>query len=210
MRALTPSIGAILAGGDGTRMGGLAKGLLEVRQRRTVEWVADAIAPLVEDLLMVGGSKVLASGLGARGIDDVRPGLGAIGGMHAAFAEAGDRGCFVVAWDLPFVTTGLLWALRERALAADADGGVCERPGSRWGVEPLCAWYDVGRCRSALEGALDAGDTRAGGWLAQVRLARLPHAEMAAYGDPRHLLLDLDTPEDYEAARAAAQEMRDA
>ena len=65
MRAMMPSIGAILAGGSGTRMGGQAKGLLEIRQRRTVEWVADAIAPLVEDLVMVGGSKVLASGLGA-------------------------------------------------------------------------------------------------------------------------------------------------
>ncbi len=204
---MTPSIGAILAGGDGTRMGGMAKGLLEVRQRRTVEWVADAVAPLVEDLVMVGGSKVLATGLGARGIDDLRPGHGAISGMHAAFALAGDRGCFVVAWDLPFVNTALLWALREQAIAEDADAGLAERAGSRWGVEPLCAWYDAARCRDALEASLAAGDTRAGGWLAQVKVARLGARAMAQFGDPRHLLLDLDTPEDYEAARAAAKEM---
>lgn len=207
MRALTPSIGAILAGGDGTRMGGMAKGLLEVRQRRVVEWVADALAPVSEELLMVGGSKVLATGLGAIGIEDVRPGLGAAGGMHAALAAAGDRGCFVVAWDLPFVTTGLLWALRERALAEDADAALCERPGSRWGVEPLCAWYDAARCRAVLERALDAGDARAGGWLAQVRVARLDQRAMAPFGNPQHLLMDVDTPEDYAAARAVAAEM---
>ena len=207
MRATTPSIGAILAGGDGTRMGGSAKGLLEVRERRTVEWVADALAPLVEELVMVGGSKVLATGLGARGIEDLRPGLGAISGVHAAFDLAGDRGCFVVAWDLPFVNTGLLWALREQAIAEDADAGLAERAGSRWGVEPLCAWYDAGRCRAALDAALAAGDTRAGGWLAQVKVARLGAQAMARYGDPAHLLMDLDTPADYEAARAAAREM---
>ncbi len=204
---MTPSIGAILAGGAGTRMGGMAKGLLEVRDRRTVEWVADAVAPLVDELVLVGGSKVLATGLGARGIDDLRPGLGAIGGMHAAFELAGDRGCFVVAWDLPFVTTALLWALHAQAMAEDADAGLCVRAGSRWGVEPLCGWYDAARCRSALDRALAAGDTRAGGWLSEVRVARLGVAAQAAYGDPAFLLHDLDTPEDYEAARAAAREM---
>ena len=207
MRALTPSIGAVLAGGDGTRLGGLAKGLLEVRERRTVEWVADAVAPLVEDLVLVGGSKVLAAGLGARGIDDLRPGMGAIGGIHAAFELAGDRGCFVVAWDLPFVNTALLWALRERAIADDADAGLAERAGSRWGVEPLCAWYDAPRCRAALDAALAEGDTRAGAWLARIRVARLTASEMTAYGNPAHLLMDLDTPQDYEAARAIAREM---
>lgn len=205
---MTPSIGAILAGGDGTRMGGLAKGLLEVRERRTVEWVADAVAPLVEDLVLVGGSKVLATGLGARGIDDLRPGLGAIGGIHAAFALAGERGCFVVAWDLPFVNTALLWALRERAIEQDADAGLAERPGSRWGVEPLCGWYDAARCRAALARSLASGDSRAGAWLSSVRVARLSTAEIAPFGNPMHLLLDLDTPQDYEAARAVAQEMR--
>lgn len=208
MRAMMPSIGAILAGGSGTRMGGMDKGLLEIRERRTVEWVADAIAPLVEDLVMVGGSKVLATGLGARGIEDLRPGLGAIGGMHAAFELAGDRGCFVVAWDLPFVNTALLWALHDHAIAEDADAGLAERAGSRWGVEPLCGWYDVARCRAALTAALDAGDTRAGGWLSQVKVATLGAPAMRAYGNPEHLLLDLDTPEDYLAARAAAEAMR--
>ncbi len=205
---MTPSIGAILAGGKGTRMGTMDKGLLEVRERRAVEWVADAIAPLVDDLVMVGGSRVLATGLGARGIDDLKPGLGAIGGIHAAFELAGDRGCFVVAWDLPFVNTSLLWALRELAIAADADAGLAERAGSRWGVEPLCAWYDAGRCRAALAAALEAGDTRAGGWLSRVKVATLGASAMRAHGDPAHLLMDIDTPQDYEAARAAAREMR--
>ena len=207
MRAMTPSIGAILAGGDGTRMGGLAKGLLEVGGRRTVEWVADAVAPLVEELVLVGGSKVLAAGLGARGLDDVRTGHGAISGMHAAFALAGDRGCFVVAWDLPFVNTALLWALRERAIALDADAGLAHRAQSRWGVEPLCGWYDAGRCRAALERSLDAGDARVGAWLARVKVARLEAAEIRPFGNPEHLLMDLDTPADYEAARAIAQEL---
>ncbi len=73
-------------------------------------------------------------------IPDRRPGVGALGGVHAALSHARDA-IAVLPWDAPFVPASLIRALRATGEADDADavlptGG----NGSRWGAEPLCAW----------------------------------------------------------------------
>src|SRR5207247_9152320 len=69
-------------------------------------------------------------------VRDLRSEQGALVGIHAALTYA--RGpVLVVAWDMPFVTAGLLRLIAERATAT-AHAVVCE--GIK-GWEPCCAWY---------------------------------------------------------------------
>ena len=193
--------GAIIAGGSASRLGGVPKGLLDVGGRRMVDRVADALRAGCDDLLMVANADDAATWVtDARLTRDVRPGLGALGGIHAALlASEGD--VVVVAWDMPFVPAALVRALR--AASDGVDAVVPARAGSRWEVEPLCAWY--GRsCLAPIERAIDAGDMRAGAWLEGVHVVRLETAAMRAIGEPATMLFDVDTADELAAARTMA------
>ena len=106
----------------------------------------------------------------------------------------------VVAWDMPFVPAALLGRLRS--LGEDADAVVPES-GSRRGVEPLCAWYGPA-CIPAIERSISAGDRRVIGFFDAVRVARLPSARVAVFGDPEWMFMNVNTPDDLLQAEAHA------
>lgn len=126
-----------------------------------------------------------------RVVPDVRPGLGSLGGILTAVAEA-PAPVVVVAWDMPFVSAELI-----RALAAGLDRYDAFLPQSegRRGVEPLCAAYGPA-CRGAIAASLDAGDLRAIGFHAAIRVGILPHADVERLGDPALLFYNVNTADD--------------
>lgn len=194
-------VGVVLAGGRATRFDGRPKGLEVVGATRIVDRVADALAPLCEALLLVADAPQAAQWLpAARVVGDVRPGLGSLGGLHAALAHA-RAPVLAVAWDMPFVTTPLLAALRD----AGRTGACAVRPMHRDGrVEPLCAYYDA-RCLDVAERLLDAGERRAralGDAVGAVGAVALQGAALDALGDPEVLLSSVNTADDLARARA--------
>lgn len=201
MTAAAPVTGVILAGGGASRFGGHPKGLEQVGGRRIIDRVADALAPTVDGLLLIANDA--ASGSWLPGIEraaDLRPGSGSLGGIHAALAHAGTA-VIVVAWDMPFVPTSLLMELRRAGGGADA--AVPESDSSRRGLEPLCAYYGP-PCLPAIERRLDAGDRRVVAFYDDIRLARVPAAEVSRHGDPALLFLNVNTPDDLALAEQHA------
>lgn len=185
--------GVILAGGQATRYGGKPKGLERVAGRRIVDRVADALRQVTDDLLLVANDPDASTWLpGVRVVADLRPGLGSLGGIHAAVAGAGGAAALVVAWDMPFVPASLL--ARLRALGEHADVAVPESDSKR-GLEPLCAYYGPA-CRAAIERRLDAGDRRVIAFYDDVRVARLAAGDVARHGDPALMFLNVNTPDD--------------
>jgi molybdopterin-guanine dinucleotide biosynthesis protein A len=184
--------GVILAGGNASRYGGAPKGLERVGGKRIIDRVADALRPATDDLLLIANDPAARDWLpDVRRAADVRPGLGSLGGIHAGLVHAGTA-VLVVAWDMPFVPTGLLTALRRAG--ADADVAVAES-GSRRGVEPLCAYYGPG-CVRAIERRLDADDRRVIGFFDDVTVARLDAAVVARFGDPSIIFMNVNSPDD--------------
>ncbi len=193
--------GVILAGGGATRYGGRAKGLERIGGRRIIDRVAGALRAVTEDLLLVANDPGAPSWLpGVRTERDLRPGEGALGGLHAALAHAGTD-ILLVAWDMPFVSGALLGTLRLRGEAAGADAVLPESDGSRRGVEPLCAWYGA-RCLPAVTAALDAGDRRVIAFHDAVHTLRMPLDEVQRFGDPVRLFANVNTPEELAWAEA--------
>jgi molybdopterin-guanine dinucleotide biosynthesis protein A len=131
---------------------------------------------------------------------DVRPGLGAVGGILTAVVEA-PAPVVVVAWDMPFVTVPLL-----RTLASRLDGADACLPGSGGprGMEPLCAAYGPA-CGPAIEAAVEAGDHRAIGFHDRIRVSILSGGTLAALGDPAVLFFNVNTPDDRAEAEALWQ-----
>jgi molybdopterin-guanine dinucleotide biosynthesis protein A len=189
--------GVVLAGGEARRYGGRPKGLLELGGRRILDRVVDAMQAVTgaAPLLVANAPDGPAWRPDLRTIPDVRPGCGSLGGIYTAVVSgAGPALC--VAWDMPFVTTGLLQALVTGAAGLDAY--LPESDGRR-GVEPLCAVYGPA-CGPAIERQLERGDLRAIGFHADVKVGTLPLERVRTFGEPDELFLNVNTPEDLERA----------
>jgi molybdopterin-guanine dinucleotide biosynthesis protein A len=194
--------GVVLAGGGATRYGGRPKGLEEVGGRRILDRLVDEMTAAfgARPLLVANAPEAATWRDDLDVVADLRPGLGALGGLHTAVC-LGPAPVVVAAWDMPFVTSGLLAALA--AGLADADACLPESGGRR-GVEPLCAAYGPA-CRAAIERALDEGDLRAIGFHRHIRVGILPFEEVGRFGDPATLFLNVNTPDELAQAEAAWQ-----
>lgn len=186
--------GAILAGGRATRFGGLPKGLEVLGGTRIIDRVWEAVSQVCEEVILVANHPGATGWLpGVPVVPDVIPGHGALSGVHAALAHA-QGPVIAVAWDMPFVTPGVLARLRARAEWSGADVVVPESPGPR-GVEPLCAYYGPA-CRMAIEAAFARGDERMIGFYDVVQVERIAADAIAALGDPAILFANVNAPDD--------------
>jgi molybdopterin-guanine dinucleotide biosynthesis protein A len=104
---------AILAGGRATRMGGADKALLEVGGARIVDRQVAALAPLVAEVLLVGGADRAVAG--ARLVPDLQAGRGPLAGIEAAFVACDADALLVLGCDLPFLDEKLLRLIRDHA-----------------------------------------------------------------------------------------------
>jgi molybdopterin-guanine dinucleotide biosynthesis protein A len=185
--------GAILAGGGATRFGGKPKGLEIVGGERILDRLVAAMTSAIgEPPLLVANAPDAGSWRpDLRTIPDVRPGLGALGGIYTAVVEA-PAPVVCVAWDMPFVSEGLIQALTAGLEQHDA---VLPESGGRRGMEPLCAAYGDA-CREAIADSLAAGDLRAIGFHDRIRVGILPLAEVRALADPELVFFNVNTADD--------------
>jgi molybdopterin-guanine dinucleotide biosynthesis protein A len=170
-----------------------------VGARRVIDRVADALAQATgSPPFLVANDPAAPTWLpGTRVVKDVVPDLGSLGGILTAVETAG-TGVLCVAWDMPFVSAGLLKELAS--LLENADAAVPESD-SRRGLEPLCAAYGPA-CGPAIRAAAARGDQRAIAFHEDVRLARLPRDRVLQYGDPGVLFFNVNTPEDLSRAES--------
>ena len=80
MEAVTP---VVLAGGAGTRLGGVNKALLEIGGRRVIDRLLAALRPLGDEIVLVNNDGSLAGLAGTRLVADVEPGAGALMGLYS-------------------------------------------------------------------------------------------------------------------------------
>lgn len=196
--------GAVLAGGAARRYGGTPKGLLGVGGRRILDRVVDAVQAVTgaPPLLVANAPDAAAWRPDLHTIPDVRPGFGTLGGIYTALT-AGAGAVLCVAWDMPFVTEGLLRALVERMRDGPFDAVLPESSGKR-GLEPLCAVYGPA-CAAAIARRLESGDLKAISFHADVQVGIVPLAQIRGFGDPDELFFNVNTPDDLARAEALWQ-----
>jgi len=192
---MTRVLGAIIAGGRSERYGS-PKPLVMLRGERLVDRVARALAAAADEVVLIANDAALATAIGLPWRPDELPGMGSLAGVHAALHWAEERDCggvLAAAADLPLLSPALL--RRLRALASEGwDVVLPESTGPR-GVEPLCAYYATS-CSGAIERAIARGDARMIGFHEEVRVQRLPLAEVRTFGEPERLFANLNSPAD--------------
>ena len=185
---------AILAGGTATRFAGQDKGTLIVDGQTIRERQLAMLASVCDDLLIAGGTPV-ADGT-TRYVEDIVPGAGPMGGIHAALAAARGDALFAIGCDMPYVSAALVAHLFELAGAADL-----VVPRTEDGYHPLCAVY-TRACLAPLTDRLARRAVRMTGLLADVRVRSVGPDELSAFGDPRRLLANVNTPAEYAGLEA--------
>jgi len=194
--------GAIVAGGANERFGGEPKGLRRVGGIRIIDRVASAIRAVTPEIVLVANTPDAAAWLaGARVHRDVRSERGSVVGLHTAIASIpADDIALVVAWDMPFVSAGLLALLTRRV----RDGAAAAIPTSPAGPEPFCAAYTTA-CLAHIESAVARGDFRMSSIVgALANVSRVADAEVRSFGDPARLFFNVNTPADLERAERMA------
>ncbi len=115
--------GVILAGGLGRRMGGIDKGLQELRGRPMVHWVVERLAPQVDELLInanQNGERYAT--FGHRVVPDQIPDFaGPLAGLHAALSAAAHPLVATAPCDSPFLLADLVSRLFSALTATNAD-----------------------------------------------------------------------------------------
>jgi len=188
--------GFVLAGGASSRMG-RAKALLEIGGApllvRTVRLVESVAAPAT----VIGNAGAYES-LGVRAIDDDFPGAGPLEAIATALRVSKASWNIIVACDLPYLTHEWLEYLATRALASTADAVV---PMNTLGAEPLCAAYH--KCGEPLiRTAIERGVRKVTDGLKSLRIETIEPAEWKAFDSDGLLFKNMNSPEDYEEAKA--------
>jgi molybdopterin-guanine dinucleotide biosynthesis protein A len=196
------AIGAILAGGASRRFGS-PKALVKVGGRAVIERVRDAVRDAGLEPRLITGRPEWFTELDLPSRPDAVPGAGPLGGIHAALSwalEEGQRGTLCVPCDTPFLAPRLL-----RALVAHAGDNTVIVPesGGRRGIEPLCAFYPVS-CLPQIQDHLARGSYRLVDLLEALPVRRIPLHAVRRWGQPEHIFLNLNTPEDHRRAEALA------
>ncbi len=185
-----PITGGILAGGRGSRLGGVDKGLAEFAGRPLIEHVMEGLLPQVNHLL-INANRNLEQyrRYGHPVINDRLEGhQGPLAGFAALMEVCEDSWLVTVPCDTPQIPPDLvtrLWAGRE---AADARIAVAH-DGRR--LQPAHALLDVALLDD-LEDFLAAGERKIDIWYAR-------HPMVAVdFSDRADAFLNLNRPEDYQ------------
>ena len=190
---------AVLAGGQGRRMGGEDKGLVEIGGRAMVAHVIERLRPQA-GLLLINANRnrerYAALG-GCRVVADRDEGYaGPLAGMASAMEAAGGRFLLTAPCDAPLVSEHLGPRL-YRALVEECAELSVAHDGAR--LQPVFALLDSSLLESLLA-YLRSGERKIDRWYARHRMAR------ADFSDLRHSFSNINTPEERSALERALEE----
>lgn len=183
-------IGVVLAGGKGSRLGGVDKGLCLLHARPLVAHVLDALRRQLTDVLIVANRNQPDYARFAPVISDENDDYaGPIAGLAAAFAEAGNRWVLSVPVDCPRPPTSLLSRLLATMHANPDLSCAAAHDGVR--AQPLFALYRPGLVQAARQAALQQAPM----WRWQQSLG----AATVDFSDTLEAFANLNTQADFEA-----------
>lgn len=195
-------LGAVLAGGASRRMG-QDKALLEVGGQTLIGRAVAVLEAVLGEVVIVAPQQQRYGDLGVEVVPDCRPGQGPIGGIHTALVHGAGRAVFVLACDMPYVTSELVrWisgsrvGTQGRAVAGvPAEGAHVRVVRDRHGPQPLCGLYSCG-CLPTVERALNREALSALELLEHLETAYLDLDPGAVWYSPR-LLTNVNSPQDF-------------
>lgn len=185
---MTEITGIVLAGGQGSRMGGVDKGLQPFRGRPMVSHVIERLLPQVDELLVNANRNVEAyAALGHRVIaDEIEGFAGPLAGFERGLAHAAGTLVVTAPCDSPFLPLDLVRRLRAALESQGTDLAV-----ARTGEQPHPVFCLMRReVHESLRAFLGSGQRKIDRWYAQLRVSEV------AFDDVPDAFLNINTREE--------------
>jgi len=181
----------ILAGGKSSRMGE-DKVFLRLGEKTLLDIACGLAGSVCSNVRIVGDR----ARFGADAIEDVYPGCGPLGGIHAALSQTETDLNLMLAVDTPFLEAAFLrWMLGE----AEKTAAVVTVPQLTAGYQPLCAVYRREFARVAEE-SLKAGKYKIDALYSRIKTRVINEAELNHLAFDQRMFDNLNTRADFERA----------
>jgi molybdopterin-guanine dinucleotide biosynthesis protein A len=186
--------GFVLAGGKSTRMG-QDKASVTLNGLTLLQHALAALREVCSDVAILGKQELY----GALGpvYEDIFPGCGPLGGIHAALSSSKTKFNLIIAVDTPFLAPDFLSYLAERAFDS---GAIVTTPEIDDYTQPLCTVYSL-EFRSIVEQALRQGNYKIVPLFPPGRTLVIKEAELRQFAFAADMFENLNTPEDLARAR---------
>jgi molybdopterin-guanine dinucleotide biosynthesis protein A len=186
--------GFVLAGGKSTRMG-QDKAAITLNGFTLLEHALAALRQVCRDVAILGKRDLYGS-LGPV-YEDIFPGCGPLGGIHAALSHSQTPFNLIIAVDTPFLAPEFLSYLAERAMAS---GAVVTTPEIDDYAQPLCTVYSLD-FHPIAEQALRSGNYKIVPLFPPDRTLVIKEAELRQFAFAADMFENLNTPDDLARAR---------
>jgi molybdopterin-guanine dinucleotide biosynthesis protein A len=186
--------GFVLAGGKSTRMG-QDKAAITLNGRTLLEHALAALREVCRNVAILGSHELY--GTLAPVYEDIFPGCGPLGGIHAALAGSQTQFNLIIAVDTPFLAPAFLSYLAERAMAA---GAVVTTPEINDYTQPLCTVYSLDFLPIA-EQALRLGNYKIVPLFPGDKTLVIKQSELRQFAFAADMFENLNTPDDLARAR---------
>jgi molybdopterin-guanine dinucleotide biosynthesis protein A len=187
----TQPVGAVLAGGEGTRIAG-SKAMVELGGRPLISYPLGAVIAAGLEPLVVAKLTTELPDLDVPIVRERAPDAHPLHGVIAALELADGRPVVVVACDMPFVSRELL------AWLGCAAGSVL--PQVRGIAQPLLARYEAAASAPLAAALRDGRSVRAA--VAALRPRLVDEGELTGFGDPLRLFFNVNDGRDLKRAAA--------
>ncbi len=185
--------GIILVGGKSRRMG-KDKAFLDVGGKTLFEKVLDSFRENFRKILLIGNAAERFASYNLPIYEDILPGS-ALGGVYTGLYYAGTDTVFVSSCDLPFPSSGVIRYICS--LTGNSDAVV---PTLAHGYEPLFAAY-AKSCLGPVRTMLEAGNYCVYDLYNHIHVREVSARELETEGGGLDAFLNVNTPEEYEAAK---------
>jgi molybdopterin-guanine dinucleotide biosynthesis protein A len=190
-----PLTALILCGGKSQRMG-RPKALLPYQGTTMINYVADTVRDLFNEIFLVANEPELYADLGLDLVKDILPHRGPLGGILSGLLVASNHYSFVLACDMPFVDRRLIREMTMRRHGSDVLVLMHKN-----GIEPLIGIYSK-TCIKPLEEALFAGEPSLHDFVSGLNATAFQY-ESKQEGEGQDFIppyFNIDTPQDYSKA----------
>ena len=178
---------------------GVPKAHLPFGNATLLETVVAILRPVFKTVYVVGREPEPLAGLGVPLLIDDRDDQGPLVGLARGLAASDARWCFAVGCDMPFLSPQVI--LRMASLLDGRDVLAAKVEGR---IQPLHAFYSTGCLPTAL-GLLENGTTSLKALLATCKVRYVDGREFLDLDPELASFMDLDTEEEYRAARRLAE-----
>ena len=186
--------GFVLAGGKSTRMG-QDKAAVTLNGLTLLQHGLAALREVCGEVAILGKQELYGT-LGPV-YEDIFPGCGPLGGIHAALSNSKTQFNLIIAVDTPFLLPEFLSYLAERAIDSSA---IVTTPEIDDYTQPLCTVYSLD-FRSIAEQALQEGNYKIVPLFPKDRTLVIQESELRQFAFAADMFENLNTPEDLARAR---------